>query len=329
MRQDERRGLGDTVTHERDVAWARLHDPATDAAALAEIAAAHPEFADAVARHPNAYPELIAWAGQVSSQEPARPRRIPRWALIGGAAAAGVLVLGGAGWAAAALLPGLWGGGDASSSSGAAGAVPGPTRTLAGDPVYVGDELEWFLLTPDQRAILSPGGSQTETDASYLTSGESEGAHTDVEQCIRWILTDENSIVGVRRATWQPNGTPTRAFWSAFQFPADTHADAYYRSFADTVAGCGTFRLLSGTTAYRTIGLELAAGSTDGDTFVVRETDDGATTLRAFAREGNVVVAVSVPYYDSKTPDPNTYVSVLTDLTTQARARLTDEIGYR
>lgn len=317
------------MTHERDAAWARLHDPATDAAALAEIAAAHPEFADAVARHPNAYPELIAWAGRVSAPaprtEPAHPRRVPRWALIGGAAAAGVLVLGGIGWAAAAVLPSLWGADGAASSP---GAVPGPSRTLAGDPVYVGDELEWFLLTPDQRGVLSPGGSQTETDASYLTDGESAGADADIRACLRWILTDDNGIVGVRRATWQVNGVTDKAIWSAMQFPTDAHAQAYYRSFADTLAGCGRFQMLSDKKAYRTISLELAAGATDGTVFVVRESDENGTRTRALALEGNVVVLVSVP--DSSAPaDANAYAAALGDLVAQARVRLTDKVGYR
>lgn len=60
--------------YERDVAWAMLHDPATDAAALAEIAGAYPEFADAVGRHPNAYPELIAWSRSFApAHAPATP----------------------------------------------------------------------------------------------------------------------------------------------------------------------------------------------------------------------------------------------------------------
>ncbi|WP_307219351.1 sensor domain-containing protein [Microbacterium sp. SORGH_AS_0888] len=342
---------------ERDAAWRMLHDPVTDAAALAEIAAAYPEFAEAVARHPNAYPELIAWANGIVSPvsapdaspapaaspeiaprnpfaEPNRPagRRAPRWAVIGGAVAAGVLVLGGAGWAAAALLPTLWGGGGDTSSptdAAAGGTSPAPTRTLPGDPVYIGDELDWFLLDDAQRNSLSPGGSQTEKDASYLTSGESEGAATDVRACIRWILTDDNSIVGVRRATWQVNGATDRAIWSALQFPTDAQAEAYYRSFAETVAGCSRFQLLSGSTAYRTFTLELAAGATDdGSYFVVRETDDDGKTTRALAREGNVIVVVSVPD-SSAAVDAAAYGKALTDLTTQARARLTDEIGYR
>ena len=47
---------------QREAAWIALHTPATDAAHLAHIASAHPEFATAIRAHPNAYPELRAWA---------------------------------------------------------------------------------------------------------------------------------------------------------------------------------------------------------------------------------------------------------------------------
>ena len=46
---------------ERDAAWYALHSPDTDAARLARIAEAYPEFAPQIAVHPNAYPELVAW----------------------------------------------------------------------------------------------------------------------------------------------------------------------------------------------------------------------------------------------------------------------------
>lgn len=46
----------------RDAAWAQLHDAATSPARLAQIAAQHPEFATAIAAHPQAYPALREWA---------------------------------------------------------------------------------------------------------------------------------------------------------------------------------------------------------------------------------------------------------------------------
>lgn len=47
---------------ERTGAWTALHDPATTAAQLAQIAESHPDFAERIARHPNAYPALVEWA---------------------------------------------------------------------------------------------------------------------------------------------------------------------------------------------------------------------------------------------------------------------------
>ncbi len=356
---------------ERDAAWARLHDPATDVAELARIAAGYPEFADAVARHPNAYPELIAWARQAvapavggeaaevgattavgsvavggaatagtagtvtpgtsAAEAVAGPAasgaRVPRWAIVSAIAVGAVLVLGGAGWAAVALLPTSGSGSTDAGQSDAA--QPAPGRTLAGDPVYVGDELEWFLPDATEVSTLSPGASGLATDASYLTEGESAGADADKEECLRWIITDDNGIVGTRRSSWTVGAdAETVATWTALQFPTLAQADAYYRSFADELAGCDQFQMLSGSTVYRTISLDLAAGATDDDVFVVTQSDDDGTSVRAFASEGNVVVVVSVPD-GSVTGDPDAYATVLRDTITQARAQLTEEIGYR
>ncbi|GGH42208.1 variant leucine-rich repeat-containing protein [Microbacterium album] len=52
----------------RQAAWAEVHDPSTSASRLAEIAAAHPEFAAAIAAHPAAYPELRAWAHAITGE---------------------------------------------------------------------------------------------------------------------------------------------------------------------------------------------------------------------------------------------------------------------
>lgn len=46
----------------REAAWAAVHEASTPAETLAEIAAAHPEFAGAIAQHPRAYPALREWA---------------------------------------------------------------------------------------------------------------------------------------------------------------------------------------------------------------------------------------------------------------------------
>lgn len=57
----------------RAAAWQALHDPATPAVELHRIVSVHPDFARTAAAHPNAYPELIAWAGGPQPQVPDAP----------------------------------------------------------------------------------------------------------------------------------------------------------------------------------------------------------------------------------------------------------------
>lgn len=53
------------ATDARGVTWAELHEPSTSGARLAQIAQAHPDFAEAIGRHPQAYPALVEWSQRV------------------------------------------------------------------------------------------------------------------------------------------------------------------------------------------------------------------------------------------------------------------------
>jgi hypothetical protein len=46
---------------ERETAWREVNNPSTPAARLAELLGNYPEFSDAVAAHPQCYPELRQW----------------------------------------------------------------------------------------------------------------------------------------------------------------------------------------------------------------------------------------------------------------------------
>lgn len=73
----------------RYAAWAALHRPETSAEELARIAAHHPEFADAISAHPNAYEELRIWLTQVSPAPAAaaQPSALPLVGTSGATAA--------------------------------------------------------------------------------------------------------------------------------------------------------------------------------------------------------------------------------------------------
>ncbi len=55
--------------------WSEVHEPSTSPARLAEIAAAHPEYGQAILGHPNCYPALSEWISQYAAAGPegARP----------------------------------------------------------------------------------------------------------------------------------------------------------------------------------------------------------------------------------------------------------------
>ncbi len=74
----------------RDAAWYALHSADTDAARLARIAEVYPEFAPQIAVHPNAYPELVAWAASYGPSAPAAPDSNPPAAAGSVVAASGI-----------------------------------------------------------------------------------------------------------------------------------------------------------------------------------------------------------------------------------------------
>lgn len=77
----------------RDEAWAALHYPQTPPAVLAQIAGEFPEFAAHAAAHPNAYPELVAWAQKVGEPESADAARLRRRKIIKVASITGAIVV--------------------------------------------------------------------------------------------------------------------------------------------------------------------------------------------------------------------------------------------
>ncbi|MBS1907176.1 MAG: hypothetical protein JST33_11550 [Actinobacteria bacterium] len=107
------------ATDPRDAAWAQLHDPATSASRLAEIAQAHPDFASAIAAHPHCYPELRSWAAGLSPGTSAAGVPIVTPAAAAAPAPA----------AAAAPAPAA-----AAAPAPAAAAAPGAAATLDAEP---------------------------------------------------------------------------------------------------------------------------------------------------------------------------------------------------
>lgn len=121
---------------EREAAWRELHEPGTDAATLAQIAADFPEFAEKIAAHPNCYAELRVWATAAASSAPSAPpdpetgrravwfsgqRRIVALATVGAVVIAGVA------WGLIAAAGGSRG--EAALATGTTTVSPTPRKT--------------------------------------------------------------------------------------------------------------------------------------------------------------------------------------------------------
>lgn len=321
----------------REAAWAAAHDPSTDAATLAAIVTEFPEFGDAVARHPRCYPELRAWVAALPAAvraDPA-PARRPGRVVIVAAIAAGVLVLGGgAAWAALAILTPTGAAPVAGGGSSAASPEPAPAseRTLAGPPVYIGDELSWFLLSDEQVSRFFGKAEVTSRRSTLSTVGETEGALADPEACNRIVWGDVYAqAVGIRTVSWfDGHGEGGMA---AQQFASGELASAYFHDYVDNLDLCASFRFTQNGTVLAEHTLKVAARGDDAVVLedTVRTASSGATEVHGIAvgLEGNVVTAVQTGLPDGTFSDPQGLLTALTDLQQSARVRLADEIGYR
>lgn len=340
------------MSSEREQAWAALHDPATDAAALADIARRHPEFAAAIGAHPNCYPELAAWAREAAAvqslseahaqphivpvasaaQEPrsAAPRRgLSKSAWWIAAAGSAIVLIAGGAWAVIAFAGAPGAQTDSVGDAPASAPAPAGERTLAGPPVYVGDELEWLTLDDDSIRTLFTGVDQIERDAVFGGIGEREGAMTDPAVCDPWAFDAQWALVGVRGAGW------TGGRVSTLQFPTGAEAEEYFASYADTAAPCaqytsGMFGSDPSATPYSSTTVEiLSQDEASLAARVVESGDYGGDRLVALRLEGNVVLSVAVDAASLADASGRGVSDALADAAETARARLTEEIGYR
>ncbi|GAB3156930.1 hypothetical protein GCM10027058_31450 [Microbacterium neimengense] len=369
------------MSSEREQAWAAVHDPATDAAALADIARRHPEFAAAIGAHPNCYPELAAWAREAAAVQvqslseahaqphivpvaspvqaprssasrmpgadaaptaapasrpelpgahPAAPRRgLSKTAWWIAAAGSGVVLVACGAWAVVAFAGSPGAQTDSAVDVPASAPTPAGERTLAGPPVYVGDELAWLTLDDDSIRTLFTGVDQIERDAVFGGIGEREGAMTDPAICDPWAFDAQWAIVGLRSAAWGSGRAST------LQFPTGVEAEEYFASYADSAAPCaqytsGMFGSDPSATPYSSTTVEVM--SQDDASLaarVVESGDYGGDRLVALRLEGNVVLSVAVDIASLSDASGSGVNNALADAAEAARARLTDEIGYR
>lgn len=344
---------------DRQAAWAALFDPATDAATLADIARQYPEFADAIAAHPNCYDGLREWLNAVAPSavthtDPGRATqdggslvRRRRGLIAAAAFAAAVVAAGGVAFASGVFrgAPDRSGASAASTPAASTPAAdgdsahtlpsPAATRSIDGPAMYVGDELDWFLPSDSDLHRLVPGAHDVTTDAVYGTVGESEGYGATPEACTVWLFSDDDGIVGTRQQS-APVTSAYGASTTVLQFASAPDAAAYFRARADAVTLCRSYKTHGGDgTVYQKNTVTLTAGSPSGSTMVVDETSTAVTGDHTYdsadrsgwAVDGNVVVTVRLGR--GTHASASDVLDVVQARMRAAHARLVQETGFR
>lgn len=358
---------------DRNAAWAAVHDPATDAAALAAIAQTYPEFGPTISVHPNCYDALSEWIGAAAIVVPPMPTApaqpvtpaptpmaspgptdVPTMALgspdaaasrprkrrglvIGLSVAAGLVVIGGSvTWAVVALTGDAAAEAEPGSPENGGGSLPSDPdapRQLAGPPVYVGDELAWFV--PEEaelRSLFAQAGTVT-LGSSLPIVGEGEGIGPANEACYPWYMSDTSAVIGARSAGWDvPSlGEYNSGVYRALQFPSGDQAAEYFAGFAGSADACASFEMIDYDGS--SVGSQTLSVSARSDTAIVVEQSSSdlwfGDLSRALLLEGNVVVEVITARDVGAAVDGERLLATLTDSAAAARSALTEKIGYR
>ena len=211
--------------------------------------------------------------------------------------------------------------------------TPAPETTepaaYAGPALFVGDELDWFLLSADEIASSLPGATEIDEPTSVLEQiSDGGGPQPAPEICSTLFLEQSLWSVGSRNVTWTTTSDADYRFGQmlALHFADEAQAQARMDRLVETAAQCSTFDY-NGTATFESVipeesdGVRALAG-----TLTLPELEGGWSTFSAFAAVGNVLVQVSQSVEGDARPDAEAVATLLQDRAATAKASLIEEL---
>ncbi|KJL32819.1 sensor domain-containing protein [Microbacterium oxydans] len=212
-------------------------------------------------------------------------------------------------------------------------ADPAPETTApvaySGPALFVGDELNWFLLSSDEIASALPGSTEIGEPTSVLEQiSDGGGPQPGPEICSTLFLEQSLWSVGSRNVTWTTTSDADYRFGQmlALQFADEAQAQGRMDQLVETAAQCSTFDY-NGTATFESVipaesdGVRALAG-----TLTLPDVEGGWSTFSAYAAVGNVLVQVSQSVEGDARPDAEAVATLLQDRATEAKASLVDEL---
>lgn len=242
--------------------------------------------------------------------------------LVGVIAAASILVL-----AACAPEPEP----AATETATAAPETPAP-EPYAGPLHFVGDELDWFLLTADEIAATIPGSADiAEPDAALVQVSDGFGSVLQPEICTVFLTEASLGSIGARTVAWTgAAGDQQDGVLRVLQFADEAQARNRMDDYAAAAGACSDFSIDGQASSYaHTVvddgdGVRAMAGSLRFQQEA--GADDQWNTYFGIASVGNVLVEFWQPFAGEPTLDDAAAAELLSDRVAQARDRLVEEL---
>jgi len=210
----------------------------------------------------------------------------------------------------------------------AAPETPTP-EPYAGPISFIGDELDWFLLSAAEISGLLPDvGDVSPAVPSLILAADGGGYDPDPAICI--ALTAESSLgsIGARSVTWTsvlPEGRP--GWLNVLQFADEKAAQARMDQSLDAAASCDEFQFggpssFASSTAEGEGGVRAVAGS-----LILTYPEGGGHRLyKSYSSVGNVIVEMWQPFTGEPTFDTEAAAALLRDRASEAKGKLVDAL---
>ncbi len=198
----------------------------------------------------------------------------------------------------------------------------------AGPIAFVGDELDWFLLSADEIAAMLPDVGEVSPAVSSLIQ-VSDGGGPEPVPAICSALAAETSLgsIGARSVTWTTAEEGSDGWLHVLQFADEEAAKARMDQYVDAAAQCVEFEFggpatFASSTAEGDGGIRALAGSL----IITYSTGGGHSLYKSYVSVGNVIVEVWQPFTGEPAFDAEAAAALLRDRAEEARRMLIDEL---
>ncbi|MFK0401816.1 hypothetical protein ACIQTT_05755 [Microbacterium sp. NPDC090225] len=191
---------------------------------------------------------------------------------------------------------------------------------------FVGDELDWFLLSADEIAAVVPGAADfSEPSASLLQVADGYGAMFDPETCGVFFLEASLGSIGARSITWQAENE-RQGRLSVLQFADEGQAERRMDDYVAASEQCATFTFDQSASSFDSAAIDEDGVRTVVGSIELGTPDSGFRHYFGIASAGNVLVEFWHSYTGDSVIDADATARALHARADQAQELLIGEL---